>query len=660
MNYAYQQPQQQLNDTNPSCRQLMLQPPQFSPHWQAPYPQNIQGAPQSLINDLPHIANAVGNYAGQVATTNPAYTYYFNLIGYNQFRNEFFNQLVEFAARYFLLLVEQRAAANQQDALNQASMYSVQMMASVSVLKNQALQMLIPGEIWNSCIQIASKLQSVVNQFNNQGQQGGYGGGYQQQPQQAGYGGNTGYNRPVGVVVEPFQPINVTQPQVGPDGNFYVDTTRSRRAVVSPATTPVTAAVDASKQFFTIPGQPTVKEPVKASPPPQAGATVVHMAAGQGTTVSDVNYHVMGMEKPVNINWVPSPNQLFKPAYDSNYQHMVIERLKMADGKTFNNIATIMENPEMNRADHAISTAQALYRSMSKTKEPRVQLVSNDLDLAARALTAMASRETDEATATLRNLGVVETECRYSGEDSLIGFLTTARLRRLEVQTPGEHKAYTVSGSIVTNFVADKELTLPLFTSLAECKTFDQVTKVLRGFMEEHQSEEASALVWRIDRYLRRELLHVIRKRMGIAAFAFDSFIDDQKDVFEALCDDWGVAYSNALTKYQESFIKNLLGEGCVVFADDDRPLVSSEPPTTITLLDIDYGEFGVRINDDAAHEVFQSNFPGLYEFIHAVVGNNPEAMHHYIVTEDDFVYEVHRSIVGDELYVVSNGPALV
>ncbi len=659
--YPTQYQSQQPTDTNPSCLQLMLRQPQFSPHWQAPYPQQLQGAPQSLNQDLPHIANAVGNVVGAFATANPAYTYYFNLVGYQNFQNEEFMKLVEFAARYYLLLVEQRAVANPRDGLNQASEFAVRMMASITVMRTPQLHPFITREIYDACAVIASKMESVIQQFNRapQGYQAssGYGGGAP-----TGYGVGAGYGRPTGVLVEPFQPLTPSQ-SLNPHDHAAQAAAeqmpRGRRKVRAP----VAAKESETKQYFQIPGAPAEKPVVKEAPPepPKAAATVTHMSKDKSTPVTDVLYRPVKSAENANLKWQPFSGQLYLPAYCVHFQKMEMERVQMQDGRTFQNLATIvdLENEEMNRADHAITTAQALYRSMGQTEEPRLGRLASDLNLAARAVDALAAKEDDETTESFRAMNFVESEAVFKGEDSLIGFVTTARVRRLQVQLSGLQKAFTVTGSIVTNFVTDQKLAASLFGTLGEMTTFDGVCSAIKEFLDDNKTEQASALVWRVDRYLRRELLHVIRKRMGLTEFAFDSFIDDQKAVFEVLNSEFGPAYSKALTKYQPQFIRALFGTESLSYAEDETPLVSSEPLSTVTLLDIDYDEFGVRIGDNASHEVFQSNFPGLYDFIRAVVVNNPNVLHHYIITEDDFVYEINRSIVGEEVFLISNGPVL-
>lgn len=663
-NYQYAG-QQQMHDTNPSCKQLLAQIPQFSMHWPAPSPQGLNGVPPALNAELPVIANIVGNFIGGVASTNGAYTYYFNVLAINGFRNDHFMDLVEFAARYYVLLMEQRAVASQQEAYMRAAETAVQTLASVTVLKNPALQQLLPPEIWHACLELASKYQNIMNQFargvpQQQTQQGysGYANPVANQNQGfgmgPGYAQNQGGYAPRGVVVEQFQPVNTHQ--VTPEGNIYVDPNRSRRSLrIDPSMVDVEP-----KKFFNIPGATTQEEKPQVVTP--SAGKVTHMSPGAGMTTSEVNYRVVNSNMPVNITWAPHKHQAYQPAFDKHEQAMVVESHRLEGSNEIINVAIIkeLENPNMNRADHAITTAQSIYRGMNHTEEPRVQKVANDLDLAARAMNAMASQEDDETTQKLRNLQLVETDAEYLGEDSLISFVTTARVRRLQTQVTEGLTAFTVTGSIVTNFATPRSLAEELFMELALCRTFDGVEQTLRDFMKKHQIELASALAWRVDRFLRRELLHVIRKRMGAVPFNFDSFIDDQTEVIEALEKDFGPAYSKALLKYQHRFISALFGESNVRFADDGAPLVSSEPRCTVTLLDIDRENFGVQITDDISHEVFPTNFPGLHEFIVAVVKNNPEALHHYIVTEDDFVYEVHKSVIGDDVYLISNGPTLV
>lgn len=663
--YQQQYHGQQPMDTNPSCLQMQVRPQQFAPSWQAPFPQAIQQTPPALMNDVPHIANAVGNIVAQCAQMNPAYMYYYNVVGYQNFNNDQFMKLVEFAARYYLLLITQRAVASPVDGMNQAADFAVRMMASITVLETPQLHQFISREIYDASAQIASKMQSIVAQFSQMSQQyqqptGYTGGGYAAAT--PGYAVAGGYGQQ-GVLVEPFKPLTPTgslNPHLQPSVEMPTGTGRTRRRLRAP----VQNEQEEKQQFFAIPGVKKEPPTVKAAPPepPKPAATVTHMSKDNGMTVTDIPFKSVPTNAKVDLKWVPFPGQLYLPAYCEHFQKLEIERLPTADGKNFINHATVkdLEIEEMNRADHAITTAHSLYRDMSPTNQPRLERLIADLNLTARAVKAMSSLEDGDTTESFRELNLVEADAVFKGEDSLISFVTTARVRRMQVQTAGERSAFTVTGSIVTNFVVDQKLAAPLFSELAALDTFDEVADTLKDFTKKNQTEQAASLVWRIDRYLRRELLHVIRKRMGLSDFVFDSFIDDQKDVFAVLAKDCGTAYSKALARYQSQFLKALFGEKSVAYADDDTPLVSSEPLSTVTLLDIDYDEFGVRINDNVAHEVFSTNFPGLYDFIKAVVVNNPNVLHHYIITEDDHVFEVNRSVVGEEIYLLSNGPALV
>jgi hypothetical protein len=80
----------------------------------------------------------------------------------------------------------------------------------------------------------------------------------------------------------------------------------------------------------------------------------------------------------------------------------------------------------------------------------------------------------------------------------------------------------------------------------------------------------------------------------------------------------------------------------------------------TMLLLNISDEQLGLQLPDGAVCEVFPDTFPGLYDFITGVVKSNPGALHHYIATVDDVVYEVNVGLVGENHMVLTRVPCSV
>lgn len=663
MNYQYQ------GDTTPSCRQLMAQPIQFTPGYMPPIP-NVPGLPPPLAQALPHIAMTAANACTAHAQANPLYVFYFNLTSQAGWRNQWFENLVNVTARYTWLLIEQAGANNIGNAIAQAAEEMSSLMASVTAMENPVLQQFVDPGLWASASNIASKWMSLNQQFNMLGQA-------RQQVNQTQVYGN---QAPVygGVAVDQFQPAAATA-YYTPPGQAGA---QERAAVVDPLggnatiyrrrtmqTDRITQELEKERYSgVKIPGFEQAS--VQDVSPKQPAAKVMAMNKDQVKT-----YEVPQFGQTADTvfatpkEWAPSPRQWFEPAYDVNTQKLTYEVVS-GPGKYAKHIAAIVafktpEEIEMDREAHVITTARTLYQSRVPEGVPtRVTGVSKDLELAAKAVLATANKEDDEATKAFRELNLValDPEVEITPKESLTGLVTWVRLQRLKIQPTGTRSAFSTTGRLATYFVAPTEMSKRLFEKLVDLKTLKQVAEYLREFATNNANGEAAALVWRVERFITQRVLHVIRRRMGLSEFTFDSLIDDIDAVFEVMEKDWGVVYSNALHSYEGELIKSLFEEssfGFYALDDTNTEVAASEIPVTVTLVDADVTEFGVNVPGDKSYEVFPSNFPGFYDFIQAIVTTKPEAHHHYIVTEDDKVYEVSRSLVGSQVLLVSNGPSI-
>lgn len=651
-----QQPQyQQPQDTNPSCRQLLSQPVQFGQHYPAPTPA-VQGLPPQIQQALPLVAIEVGNFLSQSAAQNPVYTYYYNIVSQNQFRNGFWEKLISFSGFYVWLALQQRLYASDQEAIRNSAQFSAQMMASITAMENPQLQAFVDPALWGKCAEIAQRMSSVQQQFQSLGQPQVQ--QVQQPYQQVAYGGQPVYNpQPVQPVQSqswvtnvqvPQAPVTVANDPMGMGGSVY----RVRgAAAVGPVTQP--------PKHMAIPGEPAqLVKTVLTNPAVEQRQAVrgILMAPNQGVVEVLDN-------QPVTGQWAPFYGQYYPPAFDSNYQKLTMVSRAVA-GLVGNRNIYIVENkgePEMDRAEHVIGTARAMYREVKPTEVPRLHAVGNDLEYAAKALLATQNKEDAATTAKYKEMGLVAIDVELNPEDSVLSLVNAARVLRYATQKDVQ-AAFSVSGSVACKFIT-RESYHGLFEVLGSVTTFGDLAMVLKTKLEQERTPEVASLVGRLDRYLTREVLHVIKRRLGLTNFSFDSFIDDIGDVFGALKADWGDLYAQALTKYQTTFIQALFGDETMSYMDAEvdqtMDCVASEPPVSVTLLDVDSLEFGVKINDGSAYEVFSTNFPGLYEFIEAAATSQPMALHHYVVTDDDVVYEVHQSLVGERVFLISNGPVI-
>lgn len=657
---SYPQQVQQPQDTSPSCRQLLVQPMQFGQHYPAPTPA-VQGLPQAVQQILPYLAIEIGNYLNQNAQANPVYTYYFNIVSQNQFRNGFWERVVTFGGFYTWLAIQQRMYASDQETIRNSAQFAVQALASLTAMENPQLQYFVDPALWQGCAQIAQKVASVQQQFQTLGQQA------VQSPAQP-MMNQVGYGQPqVQYNTQPVQPManswvnqtpNAPQTQatdpMGSAGVIY-----STREVAPPAV-PVQPV-----RYMPIPGAaPTVVDAVVRMPetaPAQVKGML--MAPGMGASAYEPNV-------PVTGTWVPIDGQYYIPAFDNNHQKLTLVS-RAVKGLVGNRKFYIVENKgvsEMNQADHVIGTARSMFREANPTSAPRLHAVGADLELTAKALTVAQRHEDEAATAAYKAMGLTAMDEELEPCDSVAGLIHAAMVARLTYQEE-THATFSISGSIAVKFITRDDYKA-LFESLGKANTFIEIVTILKDAQSRNKSSEMATLIGRIDRYLTREILHVIRKRMGLTNFGFDAFIDDIADVFTVLKKDWGDLYYEALRKYQKAFIEVMFDGGAMAFhtcgagGDEGEGEVVfycavSAPPVSITLLDVDHIEFGVKINDGAAYEIYPTNFPGLFEFIEAVVSTQPLALHHFIVTDDDVVYEVHQSLIGDKLYLVSNGPTI-
>lgn len=689
-------------DTNPSCRQLMWQLSPMGPNDQVPTPQ-IANIDPRLQQATPGLAKAMFNKVLSSAGTSPSIMYMLNCLPANGFQNELWGRMVEHTVLLFWMESNANPGAHMAGLIDQMTSRLMVLMAADLAMQNpQLMQNLSPQEA-ESARRFGPAYQGLVPQLMQLRASSHYS---QAKPNNNpifnGVGGYTAYPAAHAAHAAPTPGWN--QPQVGAIGAMT-----GAGAAPQPVRTANSAAVGdfgpkhGAGSFFQTISAESVKKPVQGggsildalgltkrpqasqvapvAPQVELGTKAVVIEKDSVKTVTMGGQ--LAEQLAVEVPWTPTSTQLYKPAVVSYLDKRVLKttRISGVASSPFYQVFNLDEN-EMNRADHELSYASLLQKdNLYKDLKP-AEVVDSDLRISSESLAAIRLRETPEHTEALSNYAFVrlETSDLYEGISEAVSVA-----RRLSLTQPFVGSTYTMQCGFTLDLIAKVDLT-ELIENLAKATTILQLVSGLKQALEDaqktpeegkeesteeltHRTETIRAIS-RIDAFLTRELMKFLKNRMGLGTMSLGSFITDALDVAPHIRQKYGTLYSTAFEQNERTFIMGVLygfqqetvnstpeeGQEPIIFGYHNTVCMQS----TIAVLTVTKELFGIQIAGNEAQQVMASNLPGLHAYIKELVALSPDSLHYYLVTSDDHVYEVAQSIVGHEIYTISNGPALV
>lgn len=664
-------------DTTPSSRNQLVPPQQFSPQYPPPFGP-VQGIPPALAAALPTIASVTANMLGKNSTISAVFCFLYNRVTMHGMRNHEWQKLLEAVTYHTWFNINEGKHPNEDAALQDAAKMVIIVYASFVAYNTPEMRQLLTigqqqevmqyAERWPVFTQAYTQLEAQSRTMASQQQatmMGGMGGFSQQASAVAsgwgspntnraatGAGGLGGFTPPASYVA----PGDEIKPVAANNGGGYYD--EPAQPVFKPVQTEIY-----------IPGVsrgPAPKVEVPKTPP--KASFLNHVTEIQSGRITHHDRVMNPIETATADQWVPTPYQPYHPAYRTGQEAFYEFQ---ADHNGLKRVIAIVstKETEMDQSKHNFTSAASMFSSLTFGDTPAEVKVSEALSQTAAAILSGEVGENSEATALYKALGVVNaTPVEVPAQTSMRALLAEARGYRLIC---GFSEPTFVVSSGLSYQVVSKSSHQNLLKTLRTC-SLEAGAKELKSVIEMiknvGKAEDRGTLefVLGLDRAIKQELLSVIRFRMGVGTdFSFDNFFEDEPDVRAALSSVYGISHQKAYHAVQAQLLPTMLDESVVEElvlngATDEEPKGFStviSPMVTLLLVDLSDEQLGFKLPDGAVCEVFSDTFPGLHEFISTVVQTNPGALHHYIATNDDVVYEVNVGLVGNGHMVMTRVP---
>lgn len=654
-------------DTAPSCMQLMAQPAVFSSTAVPPF-QSMPDLPQEIQKYIPSLAVLTGNEIARQAQINPAFVYLTNVVISGGYSGQLWQQLVSFATGLFWYNTQTKQGASVESLLSEAAATTIIFKASHLACQNNIVFGKLDPQTQAQVRDFAQqhdRLRAAFDQMVTQ---------YRQQVVMA---QNPGMAAQAygGVVGNSMQHANVPYNQ-----NPYGAATSG---IVDPTVRtidPVGIGGMAMLKSLKVPQKrPTIDPYATYDPQPrQTPAPVVVSQAAPAATVTHISaagvYTMPVVQTPATKPWKPVPGQLYKPAYDNGYFKLTYEAHTGANGQPVT-VATVQtkDDKEMQESEHQIPTLNKSMRQAlaARHNQPPVDLVVSDLDLLVQGIREERTHESPESTEKLRKLGLsAAAEIDDLGAGNCLSELV-CRVRRMRLEVGSKESVYFAVGSLLEHIVSQAPVG-ELIAKLGKATTLPAVINLLNQQVDASANDpDMLAAVAHLGRYITAEVNHVVQVRIGLTAVSIDDVLQDYEALVQGLRADFGAFFADAFVAYQPTLVKSLFAPervgvesihhvtGGVEGEDESTELVgeacSLEKEIGVTVLSIDSTEFGIEIEGKEAYEIFPYNFPGLQPFIACLTDRMPDLDRIYIVTLDDKVYGVCRSILGDKPTIIYN-----
>lgn len=240
----------------------------------------------------------------------------------------------------------------------------------------------------------------------------------------------------------------------------------------------------------------------------------------------------------------------------------------------------------------------------------------------------------------------------------------------------GSQKSVMTMNLITTPVVTDKNY-YELLSDLAESQTIRRlITKIKRLLAVQMESNSPiEKLMHRLDKKLTEEFNKLIKTRLCIDTLSASSFVDDCEDIVNYLRDKYGQTYASALEKIENEFIESSF---CVIstvedhdqYIDTAAKMALPEKGVTITFLSqyctitrvnvnsetLDVGFVNDKVSgfiNGSKHRELLALCVNIFERIKDKFSDASIA-HHYLVTSDDKIYELHESAITGNDYLIS------
>lgn len=657
-------------DTTPSARNILIPFQEFTPMSPPPF-NSIVDLPLPIQNALPEIAATTANQISKVAATSPVFCFLYNRVMMHGMRNKEWQKILEAVAYHTWYNIKSRKYPSEPAAMQDACKSVIMVYASYQAVQTNEMQYLLTVQQQNEVKELARRWPLFAEQYEllineaRQGRAAGHnnmgGGSFSQQQSISSAWARPGERQAVGAGASGLGSIapSATYLAPGDDVESLMQSQRERSIYDEPEPT-----FRPTRREMFVPG--VNDREVKPAPAPKMPPKASFLSHVTEITQGGIRHHDRNTDPIVTVTadrWQPSPYQPYHPAY-RYYEEATYELQRDAHG--FERVIAIIspKETEMDRSQHNFTSIASFFTSMSGSHADAEVSVQYALSATAKAILSGEVGENSEATELYKKLGVIENEpIDVPPQTSLRALVAEARA--YQIASGSQELTFLVRsgiGSQVVSYTNHLDIIGDLRGMSLE-KAAKYLTSLVGQIKETLDQSNMGKLqfVLGIDRAIKRELLNVIRFRMGLGSdFNFDSFMEDEEGIRTALQSVHGMSHTKAYLGVQSQLLPVMFDEAVVSVQPIDNGedvevgyTTSISPMVTLLLLNISDEQFGLQLPDGAVCEVFSDTFPGLHEFIKNVVQANPGVLHHYLVTNDDVVYEVNSGMVGFDKHMV-------
>lgn len=174
----------------------------------------------------------------------------------------------------------------------------------------------------------------------------------------------------------------------------------------------------------------------------------------------------------------------------------------------------------------------------------------------------------------------------------------------------------------------------------------------------------------KVDKMLTELINEFLTHKLSLSKLSIESFVDDIASLSGYLESKYGEIYSTALAKYETDTISSLFfpvdesigSVACETLSDGEPDINISFIPVnySITYLNLLDKELGIKMKacDCEALLIAEGVTPMLFKVAESLYMNQNEleasTLHNLLITQDDFVYKIHRGYLGRDCFLLS------
>lgn len=612
------------------------------PHFIQPYLQSIGGV---VVNTVTQGATGQGTHAGRVFLYNQIYA--------NNFQNPTFMMAVATTADYVLLGISRNEIAqnNIADGINMSVVRALGLLSAHNIQRHGQLASYLPPEIVNEAMQLqqsAGQMQGVINSLKAQ---------YMQQPMQQAY---QPPQYPTYAQPQQMQPMQ----QHGGMG-YATASTGGNPAFQMPGNYPQQqqspAAINAPRfdtgrhSHLSVQAAKVVQTPAQYQAPVQPTAMPV-------------------LKEPKTSEWVCSPLQAYNPTYYADSEILTARR----GMDPINQLSVIItqitplqpnqpsNGDNMDRSQHQITHGYQHNNNPGKPTGENLAIKSGEV-LSVESKAVMLRSDLYE-------------EPTYAGGGGIV-------LTRDEALLKTQHRLMVLNKGKVTDkaVTASYLLAKPIITctnysemirKLTEHKSLAAMTSAMQR-MAASNNPEMKHLVEQLNTYATAEFNAFLRDKLSLP-IELDSFVEDAASVIDYANSKHGSIYGDAIAENQDSFLQKIFtpmdkdiydsiiytmidpGHSAKdVEGEEEQPYATAVFQfITVTAVGFTAAQLNVGLLENHCGVLTQDRFPGLLTYakntLKTAMNNEHPVAHHYIVTSDLQVYEVHQGLIGIGTYLIS------